>query len=153
MSPLEPKSSRVSTICYNARCVMTMYGVRAANVAVRRIISPELLPLQAVVGPFSGATAAVATGQQPLTSQGAANVRGDESSAHNVCRARRGAWLAVPIFTFKGPENEHGEAQVPAECPSQASIACAQNQSFTVDERAYGPFSMFLPSLSAGYAF
>ncbi|MBI4704481.1 MAG: PEGA domain-containing protein [Deltaproteobacteria bacterium] len=66
-----------------------------------------------------------------------------------------GAGLAVALFALDGPRYQTGDIIVlDDQCGSNpTSIDCAPGTSFAAAERAYGPFLMWIPRVSAGYAF
>jgi PEGA domain len=64
--------------------------------------------------------------------------------------------LGLAFFPTEGPTFDHREVGVAPECPAGAasgSVGCVPNSSILANERAYGPFSLFVPRLGVGYTF
>jgi hypothetical protein len=64
------------------------------------------------------------------------------------------AGLTVGFLALEGPTYETGDLNVIAEGPCPGSeVDCARGSALLQGERAYGPFYLFVPSVSLGYAF
>ncbi len=66
-----------------------------------------------------------------------------------------GGGLALAIFPIQGPRLPHGALKVRASCDPQDPMpaSCAQDSSAVSGERAFGTFVLWMPRISAAYAF
>ena len=63
--------------------------------------------------------------------------------------------LAAAIFALQGPHLETGDVSPTGTCEktNPTAVECAGGKGFLQGERAYGPFVLFVPGVSAGYLF
>ena len=67
-----------------------------------------------------------------------------------------GAALALGVFPLPGPRFDHAQAGVAPRCAptdDPGLVGCVPNANVVANERAYGPFLLWIPQLAASTSF